>query len=173
MTTKKVYVDGYNVLRKVPRFAKLLKSNSDAARRGFVESLKRKVKQGVFLNVVFDGAGEHIPPQGPISVTFTYTRTADSWIRMALERESQPAAVLVVSSDHEVMNHARAHGAFVMGALEFAGKLHGTPWHGGAFVGKELDEGDDERPRRSPEKKGNPRKLPKSQRRRSRQLGKF
>jgi predicted RNA-binding protein with PIN domain len=79
----------------------------------------------------------------------------------------------VVSSDREIVDVARAHGAFVMEAREFAGKLSMALSSAGAAPHKELDVGEDVRSGRGSEKKGNPRKLPKSQRRRERQLKRF
>jgi uncharacterized protein len=90
--------------------------------------------------------------------------------RLAREYGSDCA---VVSSDHEIVNHATAHGAFVMGAREFAGKLETIAPPVGMIAHKELDTEEDLGPRRGPEKRGNPRKLPKSQRQRSRQLRRF
>lgn len=119
MQIRKMYIDGYNALRKVRRYEKLMKSNADAARRGFAEHVRGKLRHGTQAVIVFDGAGEHIPGTGPVSVVYSYTRTADSWIRHALENEHHPAAVLVVSSDHEVQNHARACGAQVKRSEDF------------------------------------------------------
>ncbi len=116
---RNIYIDGYNVMHKVPRYSKLMKSDSDAARRGFVESLRGRIPGGAQAVVVFDGAGEHIASDGRISVRFSLTRSADSWIRKAVESETHPARVLVVSSDHEVQNHARACGAQVQRAEDF------------------------------------------------------
>jgi hypothetical protein len=79
----------------------------------------------------------------------------------------------VVSSDREIVDFARAQGAFVMKAQEFVGKLQGTSNQSGVLLHKELDTGEDLRPKRGPEKRGNPRKLPKAQRQRSRQLKRF
>jgi hypothetical protein len=79
----------------------------------------------------------------------------------------------VVSSDHEIVVTARAHGATVMTAQLFMSKLVTGGLSPGPIQGKELDLGEDERPRRGPEKKGNPRKLPKAVRERNRQLKRF
>jgi hypothetical protein len=83
------------------------------------------------------------------------------------------SACAVVSSDREVVDFARAHGAFVMKAQEFAGKLTEGSKSAGTLAYKELDTGEDLRPKRGPEKRGNPRKLPKALRQRSRQLKRF
>jgi hypothetical protein len=79
----------------------------------------------------------------------------------------------VVSSDREIVNVATAQGAFVMKAQEFIGKLQGPSSLSRASLHKELDTGEDLRPKRGPEKRGNPRKLPKALRQRNRQLKRF
>ena len=79
----------------------------------------------------------------------------------------------VVSSDHEVINATRAAGAFVIGAPEFRTKLYERPTPSPLPAFKELDRGDAEIVKRSKAKGGNPRKLPKSQRRRNQQLREF
>jgi predicted RNA-binding protein with PIN domain len=119
MTIRKVYIDGYNLLRKVVRYDKLMKSNADAARRSFVESLRAKIPRGAHATIVFDGAGEAIGGGNPFRVVFSLTRSADNWIRTSLEKENNPRTVLVVSSDHEVQNHARACGAMVSRSEDF------------------------------------------------------
>jgi hypothetical protein len=78
-----------------------------------------------------------------------------------------------VSSDREIIEFAGAQGAFVMKAQEFVGKLRERPNSTGTSAHKELDTGEDLRPKRGPEKRGNPRKLPKALRKRSRQLKRF
>ena len=83
------------------------------------------------------------------------------------------SACAVVSSDREIVDFARAQGAFVMKAQEFVGKLREGPNPTGVSAHKELDTGEDLRPKRGPEKRGNPRKLPKALRQRSRQLRRF
>jgi len=83
------------------------------------------------------------------------------------------SACAVVSSDREIINVATAQGAFVMKAQEFIGKLQGPSSSTRASLHKELDTGEDLRPKRGPEKRGNPRKLPKALRQRNRQLKRF
>jgi hypothetical protein len=71
------------------------------------------------------------------------------------------------------VNSARAHGAFIMGAREFACKLHLPSDAAGTIPYKELDSGDNVRSKRGSEKKGNPRKHPKARRQRDRRLRRF
>jgi hypothetical protein len=60
-----------------------------------------------------------------------------------------------------------------MKAQEFIGKLQGSSSSTPASLHKELDTGEDLRPKRGPEKRGNPRKLPKALRQRNRKLKRF
>jgi hypothetical protein len=79
----------------------------------------------------------------------------------------------VVSSDREVIDVAKAQGSFVMKAQEFIGKLLEASNVSRASLHKELDTGEDLRPKRGPEKRGNPRKLPKALRQHNRKLKRF
>jgi predicted RNA-binding protein with PIN domain len=83
------------------------------------------------------------------------------------------AACAVVTSDQEVIRAAQAQGALIMRAPEFARKLQAPFFSEGPMPHKELAQDEDAPVRRGPEKKGNPRKLPKALRRRSRQLKRF
>ncbi len=94
-------------------------SSGDAARRGFVEFVRKRSRNRGRIVIVFDGHGEAVGGGSSISCVYSLTRTADSWIRHNLEKERQPRAVLVVSSDNEVRAHALACGAEVMSAQDF------------------------------------------------------
>ena len=171
-------IDGYNLLAATGRVLRTGGLYSDMARESLLRDLAAyRQRKGHALTVVFDGGQQRHPIESRehrAGVQVVYSKRgerADQVIqRLAREYGSDCA---VVSSDHEIVNAAKAHGAFVMGAQEFAGKLQSVASSGGTIAYKELDTGDDDLPRRRPEKKGNPRKLPKAQRQRSRQLKRF
>ncbi len=119
MEYKRTYVDGYNLLHKISRLERLMKSNPDAARRGLVEFVRKRMRGKGQIMIVFDGHGEVIGGGNAISVVYSLTRTADDWIRFNLERDSQPRMVLVISSDNEVRAHAAVCGAHLMSSQEF------------------------------------------------------
>jgi predicted RNA-binding protein with PIN domain len=81
----------------------------------------------------------------------------------------------VVSSDREVADFSKAHGAFVIGAAEFESKLHAAPAIAPrtGYALKDKDAEDGSLSKRNPEKKGNARKLPKTLRKRHRRLKGF
>ena len=114
-----VYIDAYNVLHKIPRLASMLKSDGDAARRAFVEHIRTQVPARSSVVCVFDGNGEHIASGTRITCVFSFTRSADAWIRARLENVTRPHHVLVISSDTEVRSHAAAMGAATQRAEDF------------------------------------------------------
>lgn len=119
MEYRKTYIDGYNVLRKIVRLERMMQSDADAARRAFVEFVRKRSRDKGHVVIVFDGHGEVIGGGHRMSVVFSLTRTADAWIRMNLEQYRHPRMALVVSSDNEVRGHAAACGAAIVSAQEF------------------------------------------------------
>jgi hypothetical protein len=171
-------VDGYNLLAQTGRIGGGTSLHSDEVRESFLRDLAAyRQRKSHAITVVFDGwqqgwGTERREHRLGLEVIFSRRgQKADQVIqRLAAEFGS---ACAVVSSDREVVDFARAHGAFVMKAQEFAGKLTEGSKSAGTLAYKELDTGEDLRPKRGPEKRGNPRKLPKALRHRNRQLKRF
>jgi len=171
-------VDGYNLLVQTGRIGPGTNLNSEKAREAFLRDLAAyRQRKPHAITVVFDGwqqgwGTEQQEHRLGLEVIFSRRgEKADQVIqRLAAEFGS---ACAVVSSDREIIEFARAQGAFVMKAQEFVRKLREGPDSNGVSAHKELDTGEDIRPKRGPDKKGNPRKLPKSQRQRGRQLKRF
>jgi len=168
-------IDGYNLLAVMGGPDRHKGALLAAGRDSLVRDLSAyRHRKGHAVTIVFDGWQSGQPFEGREhrqGIQIVYSKRgerADQVIqRLAQEFGSDCA---VVSSDREVVDYARGHGAFVMGAREFAEKLSSGPVR--EIAHKELDVGD-ESPARGPEKRGNPRKLPKSARRRGRQLRRF
>ena len=167
-------IDGYNVLGLTGRLSDRL----DSAREDLLRALasyRNRTRHSV--TVVFDGWQQGQPMEQRehrTGVEVIYSKRgekADQVIQRLVRVYGSDCAV--VSSDHEIVNVARSHRAFVMGAQEFAGRLSRPLSSAGTVPYKELDMGDDVRSDRGSEKKGNPKKLPKSQRRRQHQLKRF
>jgi predicted RNA-binding protein with PIN domain len=167
-------VDGYNLLAGVGSFSGHLESARERLVRDLAAYRHRK---NHLITLVFDGWQQGQPSEqqehrAGIQVIYSKRGERADQVIQRLARE-YGADCAVVSSDHEIVNSARAHGAMVMGAREFADKLRVSSSAGDTIPYKELDTGGDVRSKRGPEKKGNPRKLPKSQRQRARQLKRF
>lgn len=134
-------------------------------------------RKGHAITLVFDGwqagsGSEHHEFQSGVEVVYSKRgERADQVIQRLARSYGRDCAV--VSSDHEVANAARAAGAFVIGAPEFRAKLQEWSSSMPVVAHKELDAGDAGLVKRSKSKGGNPRKLPKAQRKRKQQLREF
>ena len=170
-----VIIDGYNLLGCSGRGQD---RHSEIVRESLLRDLATyRQRKGHALTVVFDGWQQGLPLEqrehrSGVQVVYSKRGERADQVIQRLARE-YGADCAIVSSDHEVMNHAKVHGAFVMSAQEFAGKLYSPGPFTGRAAFKELDIGEESDLRRGPNKKGNPRKLPKAQRHRGRQLNRF
>src|SRR5215217_1098278 len=165
-------IDGYNLLGRTGQ----LSGQIESARESLLVALAAyRHKKHHAVTVVFDGWQQGHPTERReyrtgVQVIYSKRGERADQVIQRLARE-YGADCAVVSSDQEVTNSARASGAFVLGAQEFAEKLwasHG----GGGMAHKELDPGE-EPPPRDLKKKGNPRKLPKAMRQRAKHLKRF
>lgn len=166
-------IDGYNLLGAMWGLSDRLES----AREDLLGSLAAyRYRRQYAMTVVFDGwrhnrSVEQHERYGGIEIIYSKRgERADQVIQRLARHYGRDCAV--VTSDREIIQVARSHGAFVLEAREFAAKLHGLPAND-MIPHKELDSGENGRRSRGPEKKGNPRKLPKAERRRQHQLKRF
>jgi predicted RNA-binding protein with PIN domain len=109
-------VDGYNVTKR--GFAEM---SLEQQRKRLVTGLGGIAAQtGDEVTVVFDGAERvHGLPPAPRGVRVLFSRkgdTADELIRQLVRAEPAGRPIVVVSSDREVAEGVRRHGAYPMGA---------------------------------------------------------
>jgi len=168
-----VIIDGYNLLGRMGQSAPF----SEMAREELIRKLALyRQRKGHAITVVFDGWQSGMGVEGHehrAGVSVIYSKRgerADLVIRRLVAEYGSGCAV--VSSDREVENAAASYGAFVIDSPEFASRMNEpSPTDAMAVAGKVEDEGP-RRPRDA-KKKGNPRKLPKAQRRRNQHLKRF
>ncbi|HEY6262712.1 MAG TPA: NYN domain-containing protein [Nitrospiraceae bacterium] len=171
-------VDGYNLLAQTGRVGAGTSLHSETAREALLRDLAAyRQRKSHTVTVVFDGwqqgwSTEQREHRLGLEIIFSRRgEKADQVIqRLAAGFGS---ACAVVSSDREIGDFVRARGAFVMKAQEFIGKLREGANSSTVLAHKELDMGEVHQPKRGSEKRGNPRKLPKALRQRSRQLKRF
>ena len=172
-------VDGYNLLAQTGRIGGGTSLHSEMAREALLRDLAAyRQRKSHAITVVFDGwqqgwGTEQREHRLGLEIIFSRRgEKADQVIqRLAADLGSSCA---VVSSDREIGDFVRAQGAFVMKAQEFVGKLReGSNSTTVSSAHKELDMGEVHQPKRGSKKRGNPRKLPKALRQRSRQLKRF
>lgn len=160
----RIIVDGYNFIGR----QKGLRGDLEGKRARLIEQLAayRQIKN-LPITVVFDGSGKgETERTGGIEVIFSgYGESADEVIGRMTEIFREGCTV--VSSDREVQQRARGNGAVALYAGEFEARLHAA-LHQEKEPSSKEDEEEPEPPRA--EKKGNPHKLSKAERRRQGRL---
>ena len=168
-----VIIDGYNLLGRMGQTTPF----SEMAREELIRKLMLyRQRKGHAITVVFDGWQGGLGAEGHehrAGVGVIYTKRgerADQVIQRLAAEYGRGCAV--VSSDREVAHVAAAHGAFVIASPEFASRLNEPGWRDTVAPERKIED-EDPRRTRDPKKKGNPRKLPKAQRRRNQHLRGF
>lgn len=171
-----VIIDGYNLLGALRQAG----PGSESAREGFLQDLAAYgQRKGRPVTVVFDGwkhglGTERHEHRAGVEVIYSKRgERADQVIQRLAAEYGRDCAV--VSSDREIIDFAKAQGAFPIRAGEFLSLLYGAPIAAlqAARIPARRGLEEDERPKRNPEKRGNPKKLPKALRKRNRQLREF
>lgn len=173
-----IIIDGYNLLSLINRGSVSDGQDGDLAREQLLVTLaKYRQRVGHAITVVFDawrkpGGRQYQEHRTGVTVIFTKQgEQADQVIQRMVRSQSQDC--VVVSSDHEIMNTARAHGAVVLRSQEFLVKLRSPSASVNSRNPRDVKDDDESNVPRRPDKKGNPRKLPKAVRQRLRNLKKF
>lgn len=125
---KKLILDGYNVIHKIPELYALLKTDLERARDGLAKYLISWSRQNNFsgqLYIVFDGQSGISKPRGTepsgVKCVFTPTnQTADDRIIRMVKNEKDPNSITVVSDDNYVLTECKSRGAKVKSVKTFA-----------------------------------------------------
>ena len=176
-----VIIDGYNLLGVRGWRASALSQDHAQFRERLIQDLSRyRHRKEHPLTVVFDAwqerNAEHREHRSGVQVIYTQAGERADQVMQRLARLYGRDCV-VVSSDLEILATAKDHGALTVTAQAFHEKLQSalTGRRAGRGVGSDstavaFRKVEDAPSVKRPDKKGNPRKLPKTQRIRNRQL---
>lgn len=121
---KTYLIDGNNLMLKLKRTAALWKNSKQGSRELLVSILLeapqfRKAKVKLF----FDGIENGRISSGTMSLHYSGSKPADYYIRREIEGIKNPKLTSVVSSDHEIINLAKACLCTVITSEEFSRSL--------------------------------------------------
>ena len=165
----KVLIDGYNVLAQ----------SEFASREVFVEALKKYQKRsGNQIVLFFDGThqgtgtGDRIIEEHMEIIFSPLTITADEMMEEYIEKYHAQNPI-VVSSDRRIQSAASAKNLFFLKSNEFLRKIQSS--HQSTEAPPWLEGKEDESPliKRGTQKKGNPRKKSKKDRKKAKALKKI
>ncbi|MDR4495815.1 MAG: NYN domain-containing protein [Nitrospirales bacterium] len=179
MNPEHLLIDGYNLLGKVKGVLGRSDQSLEQEREAMIIRLGLYARRiGCAVTIVFDAWKQQAQVRQVMhrtGVTVMYSETGEKADQVIQQlARSGGKGLAVVSSDHEVLAVARAHGAFTMRSEEFAQRLRDPSRSGRApSVRGSAQDKDEAEPVRSKEKKGNPRRLPKKVRQRNRIMRRF
>ena len=181
MKPKHLIIDGYNLLGAMGWPPGRIFSGGEQIVDDFLSRLSLYGQRvATPITVIFDawrqpGSNRHVQHRAGVTVMYSsHGERADQILQQLIRRYGKESAV--VSSDHEILNVAKAYGAFMVRSQEFLSKfsakgdsVHRPRSYRNAPSSKEEEAG----PVRTREKKGNPKKLPKKMRERNRIMRRF
>ncbi|MBI3584160.1 MAG: NYN domain-containing protein [Nitrospinae bacterium] len=169
----KIIIDGYNLLMTSDRFRRDFIDSFEETRNRFIENLYNYKKlKGHDITVVFDGwkSGYMTEKREVIKgIKIVYSRRGEKADEVIKRMVGNGDFSTVVTSDRDVANFVSRHGAVVISSGEFEESLAMAEFS--AMKGKA--EEDDFEVILTTKKKGNPRRLPKSERRKQQRLKKL
>lgn len=126
---RELLIDAYNVIYAHPKFGPLVRRDPEQAREQFLEYVQaHRPSDSSRVTVVFDA---HRDPGGSsaagrrnrayssaVHVVFA-PETADVWIQRRVREAPQPSQITVVTSDREILETVRAHGAQRLAVSQF------------------------------------------------------
>jgi len=122
----KIMIDGYNMIHRVPNFARFLEVSLERAREELLRKLKSyALAKSVLLIVVFDGSmvvsqGRPVNP-GNLKVIFSRPPfKADPKIKDLIMKEKNKKNLTLVSDDADLVQFAKSHEAKVLTTGAFA-----------------------------------------------------
>jgi uncharacterized protein len=137
--TRRLIIDGYNLLCGTPRYSALVERDIDGARERLIADLGAGVAEGADVTVVFDGAGnpesDGLPREiGGVTVIFSpHGVEADAVIEsLASDARAAGERVEVVTSDGATRWTAAGGSVTVTRATTFARELASdeSEWRG-------------------------------------------
>ena len=176
-----IIIDGYNVLGVRGWTGLSSSKNIEQLREQLIQDLSRYWQiKGHPITLVFDAwrepHSEHREHRSGVEVLYSQRGERADQVVQRMARQFGRDCV-VVSSDLEIIATAKAHSALTMSAREFQGRLEAVLHSKKASKDVRLhsnsatyEKVDDVPIARRLDKKGNPRKLTRSQRNRNRQL---
>jgi uncharacterized protein len=161
-----IIIDGYNLIRQSDRLRRYERQSLETGRRALIMDLAeyRKIKKHK-ITVVFDGWKNGEPDEErdrQAGIDIIYSRLgekADDVIKRIAEKCSDET--VVVSSDRDIASYVTRIGQTALSSLDFDNLIYLalTESSTNTFVVNDIDEND----RRSSKKKGQARKLSRSQ----------
>ena len=130
-------MDGYNLIHAAPLLSPHREVSLQAGRQALERSLKRYARRRrARVHLFYDGGGGGADPgqgTGLLQIRFSHApESADDLLKREIQRLHGARYARVVTSDREILRHARRHKLATVTAAEFARELEEPPPAAGA-----------------------------------------
>lgn len=124
-------LDGYNIIHAIPSLKKTLVHDAGSARELLIHAAGRfALTKKIRCTIVFDGfAQEHSAkhsPHAPVHVVYSSPLNADAKIKQMIERSTKRSLLVIITSDREILNFAKACSCQSHTSKHFSNLLAGT-----------------------------------------------
>ncbi|HTR82814.1 MAG TPA: NYN domain-containing protein [Bacteroidota bacterium] len=106
-------IDGYNLMHAIPSLKKLLAHDGFQAREQLVDLVARMTfRRKIRCTVVYDGVKPHdqrtSQTHSPVHVMYASPLSADAKIKSMIEQSKNRTLLVIISSDREITDFAKA-----------------------------------------------------------------
>lgn len=113
-------IDGNNLIGRIKYLHQLQKKDKQASREQLVNLLNRYFREKkIKLTLHFDGHPNLSLAMSQGKIEYSKNDTADLLIRREIEFAANPRLIIVVTSDHSLMNFGKVCGCTIISSDEF------------------------------------------------------
>ena len=123
-------LDGYNIIHAIPSLKKTLVHDAESARELLIHAAGSfAISKKIRCTIVFDGfAPENVAKNSvhaPVHVVYSSPLSADAKIKQMIERSAKRSLLVIITSDREILNFARACSCQTHTSKHFSNLLSG------------------------------------------------
>ena len=113
-------IDGNNLIGRIKSLCQLQKKDKQGSREQLVHLLNRYFAgKKIKLSLHFDGFQNLALTISKGRIYYSEKTTSDNLIRREIDNSQNPRLIILVSSDHSLMNYGRANSCTVISSDEF------------------------------------------------------
>jgi len=118
-------IDGNNLIGKMPSLFKLQKKDGQLSREKLAFILERYFvnKRNNTVSLHFDGFVNQVIRVSNLKIIYSGKRSADDEIKHEIESINNKRNLIVVTSDHNILQFARVCGCEIKTSEEFSGEI--------------------------------------------------
>jgi predicted RNA-binding protein with PIN domain len=117
-------IDGNNLIGRIKSLSALQKKDKQSSREKLTNILNRYFSgKKARISLHFDGHPNITLPFSKGSIYYSLNQPSDNLIKKEIENSNSPRLIILVTSDHNLMNFGRVCGCTILSSDEFYGLI--------------------------------------------------